>query len=157
LKKIILKITKNYLIGHLADDGRYYLIDFSRVMPPEYPTESEDIFFKLLRPEFVSGYHVPLSSDSFSGFSGRDSTNNNLQTRIATENLYKVIEIFSREFSEMVDKEIEENWHNIANFHHKLPRIIHQAGINMRHLGILYNNRYNFFFFYIFFYFAFYV
>lgn len=109
-------------------------------MPPEYPTDSEDIFYKLLRPEFVSGYHVPLSSDSFSGFRGRDSKENDLQTKLATEDLYKVIEIFSREFSEMVDKEIEENWYNIANFHHKLPRIIHQAGINMRHLGILYNN-----------------
>ena len=116
------------------------MLDFSRVMPPEYPQGNEDIFFKLLRPEFVAKYHLPLSSDAFSGFKGKDSQHNNEQVKTATFEMLKSIPAFARELSEMIDTEIETNWKNILLFHNKLPRIIHQAGINMRHLGILYEN-----------------
>ena len=41
--------------GHLASDGRHYLIDFSRVLPPQTPRTKVHMghLFQLLRPEFV--------------------------------------------------------------------------------------------------------
>jgi hypothetical protein len=62
--------------GHLGVDGRYYLLDFSRVMPPEMKNRCVSvlkinesfshfvllrlfpggILFQLLRPEFVMKY-----------------------------------------------------------------------------------------------------
>jgi hypothetical protein len=52
-------------------DGRFYLLDFSRVMPPQTPMRGVRMghLHQLLRPEFVRQYKGgPLCSDSFSGF-----------------------------------------------------------------------------------------
>jgi len=84
--------------GHLGTDGRYYLLDFARLMPPEAPlpesvpsppccdsldlrpwadcvsspsedgqVDSRGVFFRMLRPETVCCFRVPLSSDTFTG------------------------------------------------------------------------------------------
>jgi hypothetical protein len=60
------------LEGHVGDDGRFYLLDFSRLLPPEAPARgiAGGHLFRLLRPEFVRSYH-PLCSDAFSGFIAR--------------------------------------------------------------------------------------
>jgi len=46
------------------------VLDFGRVFPPEAPESRTDrgVFYRLLRPEFVASYPVPLSSDAFSGW-----------------------------------------------------------------------------------------
>jgi hypothetical protein len=53
-------------------DGRYYLLDFARAMPaeaiPEGSRRQIDYLVKLLRPELVRSYGVPLSPDTFSPF-----------------------------------------------------------------------------------------
>lgn len=56
--------------GHRGDDDRFYLLDFQRLMPPEWPIEkgSPAHLFRLLRPEFVKSYPIPLSSDAASSF-----------------------------------------------------------------------------------------
>lgn len=51
--------------GHVGTDGKYYVVDFGRLMPPEDPTfrnshNKRDVFFHLLRPEFVKVYKTPL-------------------------------------------------------------------------------------------------
>ena len=80
--------------GHFGLDGRYYLIDFARVFPPETPESGYSIapnetlvystqtrcppsyrtkgafLYRLLRPELVVRNGVALSSDSFSRFGG---------------------------------------------------------------------------------------
>ncbi|EGC35315.1 hypothetical protein DICPUDRAFT_152393 [Dictyostelium purpureum] len=63
--------------GHLGEDNRYYVIDFSRTFPPESIIKQPNvnkrcIFYNLLRPEFVSKWKVPLCSDSFSGWQRND-------------------------------------------------------------------------------------
>lgn len=72
------------LEGHYnRQDGRHYLLDFSRVMPPAAPSRDRrgghdrlgGIFVRLLRPEFVSKYPKQLCSDAFSGF--RDAKDGN--------------------------------------------------------------------------------
>ncbi len=60
--------------GHKGPDGRYYIVDFSRAMPPEYIARKSrlhhprSIFFSLLRPELVRSSAQPLCPDAFSGF-----------------------------------------------------------------------------------------
>merc|ERR1719197_1953431 len=56
--------------GHVGSDSRFYLLDFSRVCPPQTPVKHipNAHLFQLLRPEFVKQYHTPLCSDAFSGF-----------------------------------------------------------------------------------------
>lgn len=51
-------------------DGRFYLLDFSRVLPPETPCPhfKNSHLSRVLRPEFVQEFHKPLCSDAFSGF-----------------------------------------------------------------------------------------
>jgi hypothetical protein len=56
--------------GHMGLDGRFYLLDFARYMPPEPPSAPGSILYKLLRPELVrqfgSAFNKPLSPDAFS-------------------------------------------------------------------------------------------
>lgn len=57
--------------GHVADDGRFYLLDFSRTMPPVRPLPGSDknaFLFQHFRPQFVRNYPIPLCSDAFSLF-----------------------------------------------------------------------------------------
>lgn len=55
---------------HRGKDGRVYILDTARVSPPLVPDRSKkgSFLYRLMRPEFVSSYGVPLSSDAFSGF-----------------------------------------------------------------------------------------
>lgn len=49
----------------MGRDNRYYLLDFSRTFPPEYPAENQPkrvVLYNLLRPEFSAKYKYPLSS-----------------------------------------------------------------------------------------------
>lgn len=51
---------------HQGHDNRFYLIDFARVFPPQTPDKTFGcVWYKLLRPEFVGKYKLPLSSDAF--------------------------------------------------------------------------------------------
>lgn len=56
---------------HQGLDGRYYLLDFSRLFPPEalLPGRHKNSWLsKLLRPELVARFHKPLCSDTYSPF-----------------------------------------------------------------------------------------
>jgi hypothetical protein len=58
------------LEGHLGHDGRFYLLDFSRAMPPVSPsrTKPNSHLFEMFRAEFVAKNPVPLCPDAFSRF-----------------------------------------------------------------------------------------
>jgi len=62
--------THYFAEGHAGTDGRYYIVDFARVMPPEYIRprarmwHSRGAFFTLLRPEFVKSFSEPLCPDA---------------------------------------------------------------------------------------------
>jgi hypothetical protein len=63
--------------GHHGTDGRFYMLDFARLMPPECPLpgqmrEKGSLFFQLLRPELVKSNPVPLSSDALTGWGMKD-------------------------------------------------------------------------------------
>ncbi|KYQ91377.1 hypothetical protein DLAC_08332 [Tieghemostelium lacteum] len=78
-----LKQTKIYGPGdieiHEGRDGRFYMIDFARCFPPEYPLTfkpkkngsdkvGREIFYSMLRPELLRESEKPLSSDALSGW-----------------------------------------------------------------------------------------
>ena len=54
--------------GHRGSDGRYYLLDFSRLAPPSPPTTQGSHLYNLMRMELVRGAPMPLCSDAFSSF-----------------------------------------------------------------------------------------
>lgn len=78
--------------GHRGHDGRYYLLDFARALPPEYPQKgTREIYFHLLRRELVVIYQCPLNPDAFSGWSKADPDFHRYNTRVkeATFFLYE--------------------------------------------------------------------
>jgi hypothetical protein len=56
------------LEGHRGHDGRIYLLDFSRALPPAEAGVGGEHLYRLFRPEFLLAYGVPLSADAFSRF-----------------------------------------------------------------------------------------
>ena len=121
------------LEGHRGKDGRMYLLDFSRVFPPEAPEpgakDSRAIFHRLLRPELVKRSDIPLSSDAFSKFQKDDPKDKALngQVHVATEMLFReIIPQFALSLSEL------KSFDDLM-----LIGSIHRAGINVRHLGKL--------------------
>jgi hypothetical protein len=54
---------------HLGKDGRMYIVDTARLFCAETPNGRKGAaFYRLLRPEFVRTYKIPLSSDCFTGW-----------------------------------------------------------------------------------------
>ena len=86
--------------GHIGSDGRYYVLDFGRLMPPEAPnpdpnvrkTEPRSVFYKLFRNEFlVRSFRKPLCSDAFTGWDASDppeAEKNRQEIRDATQYLF---------------------------------------------------------------------
>jgi hypothetical protein len=116
------------LEGHRSLDGRFYVIDLSRLYPPEAVSHSSTkrqgaLAFRL-RPEFVAKYHRPLSSDGFSRVESDTLQDSNEEIRVATQHLYtKIIP----DFAAYLDREYVPDA--------SLKREIHRSGINIRHMG----------------------
>ena len=136
------------LEGHYnARDGRHYLLDFSRAMPPAAPPRSRNapripgrIFVRLLRPEFVANYRIPLSSDAFSGFrdGGASGNVNEKEIMRACKDLNWLIPRYAAELSEHVDAKLGDASEDLLAIQSSLSRMIHSKGINLRHLGLLF-------------------
>jgi len=124
--------------GHLGRDGHYYLLDFSRTMPPcpPDPTLPSSHLFRLFRSEFVAKYPVPLCPDGFSGFlrADPDRKNYNAQLRLAFQSL---IDVNCHEFARRVPWHIMEAREkgDLSSF--PLSQELHSVGINLRYLGII--------------------
>jgi hypothetical protein len=123
--------------GHKSDiDGKYYLVDYARLMPPQLKlagtenSKQQTHLFQLLRPELVMSNDVPLSSDALTGLSKYDPDRlvHNAEVQEATQRLFQkaIPACAARLF-----KEEEES----IRASDKLCSMIHEAGINLRHLG----------------------
>jgi ribosomal protein S17 len=139
--------------GHLGTDGRYYLLDYARLMPPETPLPDEEgnmdgrgVFFRMLRPELVRGFRVPLSSDTFTGWGMYDDNRvaYEMDVREATDRMTEeCIPELAEEISQLYQEglcdglsitpakmqEIVEQLNLVAR--------MHSRGVNLRHLGRL--------------------
>eukprot|EP01133_Synstelium_polycarpum_P003664 gene3664-4217_t len=99
---------------HKGLDNRYYMIDFARAFPPEYPAflkgkVGREIFYSMLRPELVTTSPVPLSPDAFSGWqSGKDEDESNKEVMDMTASLHtEVIPEFIRFIDTAMDADEE--------------------------------------------------
>ena len=130
--------------GHKGKDGKYYLLDFSRSMPPVDPKQSKNPplnghLYNLFRREFVKSYPKPLCSDGFSGFirSDPEEEKHNEELAEATTYLYHtLIPAFAREFLQIY-REAKQG-HSLSDV--KITENMHRRGINMRYLGKLYTS-----------------
>jgi len=120
--------------GHIGTDGRMYLLDFSRLFPPERPLPSAPRFMylcRLLRPEFVKIYSEnfgPLSSDAYSRFSVSEADDRTtIEINAATDYLLREhLPLFLDRF---------QRYHAIDPF--AWLGLLHSHGINYRHMGSL--------------------
>jgi tetratricopeptide (TPR) repeat protein len=119
--------------GHIGEDGRMYLLDFSRLFPPERPLPSAPRFMylcRLLRPEFVKIYSEnfgPLSSDAYSKFSEASDERSTIEINAATDYLLREhLPLFLERF---------QRYHAIDHF--AWLGLLHSHGINYRHMGSL--------------------
>ncbi len=108
---IVLSYGPCDLEGHQSDDGRFYLLDFSRMMPPETPRPNGPKMahlFRLLRPEFVASFVTPLCSDGYSKFiQAHNAVSLNRELARATAVLQtELIPQFAPEFSSALLAEV---------------------------------------------------
>jgi hypothetical protein len=130
--------------GHLGKDGRFYMLDFARLMPPECPLpnqiiEKGSLFFKLLRPELVRGNCVPLSSDALTrwGMGDPHRMSHNKEVLEATIRLRTdVISRFAGQLA-LPQSEMELSKSSAITFSDSICHRLHGAGINLRHLGLV--------------------
>lgn len=116
------------LEGHVGTDGNFYLCDFARTFPPADPNGVAGRFlYRLLRPEFVKKYRVPLSSDSF--LASQVDKSLNVTTKEATKYLtttwlIEAVKVWNRTMNCVPPPRI-------------LSLLLHQSGINLRFLRLV--------------------
>jgi hemoglobin-like flavoprotein len=131
------------LEGHFSPiDGRRYVVDFSRVMPPDpvsASTNGEARFVRLLRPELVQQFSEPLNPDTFSGFHGLDNGQ-----EIEDEHALRMAHEMLKNFCHTVAKEVTEKVaecetpDGLSMLLESLSRIFHSHGVNMRMMGFIF-------------------
>ncbi|KAH3745553.1 Histidine kinase [Pelomyxa schiedti] len=126
-------------------DGKYYLVDTSRLFPPQgIPKQQHNrctYLFRLLRPEFVKKYSKPLCNDVYSPFvcpklKTSDRCNEIRQNEQEIEDATRYLETVTiNSFVEDVLLKVPVDNRN------RFPLIVmlHQNGINVRLLGIVYS------------------
>jgi hypothetical protein len=122
------------LEGHVGADGKFYLCDFSRMMPPEMPRRDakQAYLYQLLRREFVAALDMPLCCDAFSQFTRNSSTHadENEQVENATMLLFDcVIPRVAGDLETLLRSNSDKV---ITSF--RLSAALHSHGVNVRHL-----------------------
>ncbi len=127
------------LEGHEGHDDRFYLLDFSRTMPPVTPArvKTNSHLFEMFRAEFVAKYPRPLSPDAYSRFTATqpDFERNNKEVDKALQSLFtSTIPEFAMLFKERFD---HYKGLNVDLTKFRLSALLHEKGINVRYLGRL--------------------
>lgn len=126
------------LEGHLGKDGRYYLLDFSRLFPPDRVDSGKpnSYLYEHLRPEFVKQYEKPLCSDACSQFVARQPGAKEHKAEIGEAHNHLVnitipgfVEILYSLHGRAADLFLSAPKHLVLS--------IHRQGINLRYLGVI--------------------
>ncbi|KYR01650.1 hypothetical protein DLAC_11486 [Tieghemostelium lacteum] len=153
LRGHVVGLPKSFIYGpgdievHKGTDGRYYMLDFARMFPPEYPLIfnnkagqkiGREIFYNMLRPELVKSYPQALSSDGFSGWQTslfEDDLNRDITK--ATDYLHgKVIPNLVHNLNLTPEEDYSPAPHKAHEVVKNL-NIIHHTGVNFRYLGVI--------------------
>ncbi len=124
---------------HLGLDGRFYLIDLSRAMPPETPRKDLGLrhahLFRVLRPELVRRNPVPLNADAFSGFVAREADKGQEACVGATKRLFSFAVPWA---ALLVDQLFTSRREAVLFFTleslHRIRNLVHSVGVNLRYL-----------------------
>ena len=126
--------------GHRGKDGRYYLLDFSRILPPTRPVISAECpnshLYMQFRIEFSRKYKQPLCSDGYSLFIQNDplrETYNNDLNDAMNELETKVIPSFAKESLSIFMEAFEGGYLETLS----VTEYLHRRGINMRYCGLV--------------------
>ena len=126
---------------HLGEDGNFYLVDFSRVFPPDKLDHSKKCgyLYQILRPELVRANPYSLCSDSLTKF-----------VNDKPEKLKNEIEEVNRNLTQNIIPSYCNTILCQDAHRYTLKQFIdsvHRQGINIRYLGVLFvhmrNNRSN--------------
>ena len=122
---------------HLGSDGKYYIIDFSRLFPPDLLSKGVHCcsLFRLLRPEFVKSYKIPLCSDSFSNFVKYYPIPSKEHAIEIKDAHYYLREEIIPKFC-LILQEQDSKLFNSDQLIHSM----HREGINIRYLGLIRKN-----------------
>jgi hypothetical protein len=112
---------------HKGSDGRFYVIDFARYMPPQTPKKNEGykVLYEFLRPEFVSSYKTPLSPDAFSLFGKHDHKIHVKEVKEAYK--FLLLNVIPKLAQSLDFKDMIEI--------NQLTMLFHEVGVNMRQIG----------------------
>jgi hypothetical protein len=126
--------------GHKARDGKFYLLDFSRVLPPTRPLSSvlhpNSHLYMLFRNEFLQKYPKTLCSDGYSAFITPDPNRAEYDSDLneATHHLEaKCIPSFAKELMHVLLEAKESGVLASVN----ITEHMHRRGINLRYIGLL--------------------
>ncbi|PRP86399.1 hypothetical protein PROFUN_05318 [Planoprotostelium fungivorum] len=138
--------------GHRGHDGRLYVVDFGRVLPPEYPKlrvfpNNRSVFSELIRSELLVTSRIPLCSDAFTRWSSHDDP---IERKRLNDDVARVSmaarghridlllqRILSRQnvFARFATDAIDDELLSVLD---RLGSAIHALGLNYRHIGVIY-------------------
>jgi len=132
------------LRGYKGEDGVYCLLNFWRMMPPEFPNfaahltsapRDMSIFWRFLRPELVRLYPEPLSADADLLLT-RDTVDWYPNSKTVMQATSQLLRMTVRKFADYLSKQptTVPAWQGYGI---DLTANMHRYGINMRHLGLL--------------------
>ena len=139
---------------HIGTDGRAYMLDMARSLPPQDPREvghlracdGRPVFFRHFRQEFLQvlrseGKIGPLSPDALTGFSYNmeDSRSHDARVRKATRFLVNtMVPALARDLDIGNYERIgRAQGGTRAVVQDDVPAILHMRGINLHHMGLL--------------------
>ena len=123
--------------GHIGLDGQFYLLDFSRTLPPVQPEREHynGHLYRLFRKEFVEQYKKgPLCSDAFSGFIINDPNYKEHNDEITCATDYLVTVMVPRACRRIVMSILEAEGQSKYGSA-EVTEIMHRECLNMRYLG----------------------
>lgn len=144
---------------HLGNDGKFYVLDFSRYMPPQPIQKGKprgSFLYELLRPELVAQSPVPLSPDGFSSMQIEGQAEARQDIRACFSSLRGIVDEYVQCIctkksdvratgrastgagsSAKTEMEIEDTVLIRLHMMELLESEMHSRGINMRFLGWL--------------------
>ncbi|PRP84978.1 hypothetical protein PROFUN_07363 [Planoprotostelium fungivorum] len=135
--------------GHRGHDGRLYVVDFSRLLPPADPStrlqpKPRSVFYECLRPELLLSSTIPLCSDAFTSDEEEKRKENNEEVRATTRKMMREkMEKIRDELEAGADswmgirseKWDEESWKRLFF----MSSMMHTEGCNTRYLGMVWS------------------
>lgn len=124
--------------GHYCYDGRFYAINFARLMPSDLPNDGMEMLTKQLRPELVKSFRMPLSSDAFSHLTLPPKDEASAQ--LLGDADQSDVEVGSASRFLLKDRvpEFVAQLDSLRTFPYDsgtFTQACHKSGINMRHIG----------------------